>query len=117
MTKDDIYNLMKAHAEKENGRFTFKVIDLKCACAELSDIIKQNDIKPGIVRGGAIEAQSVQGDILFIKDMEVKVTPNTPTEPLPAEGSAKSVCGGCGNYNIQCSCYQNSKDDFLNQLK
>jgi hypothetical protein len=26
-------------------------------------------------------------------------------------------CEGCGNFNIQCTCYESSKNDFLNTVK
>jgi len=29
--------------------------------------------------------------------------------------AGKGVCDGCGNYELQCSCYQNSKDEFYKQ--
>jgi len=46
---------------------------------------------PVVVRGGAIEAQSVPLEGEALKWTNSAVTQITPTEPLPAEGSAKSV--------------------------
>lgn len=28
-----------------------------------------------------------------------------------------TFCEGCGNYNMQCTCYEKSKDDHFNGLK
>ena len=39
MNRHDFYNILKSHAEKENMRYTFKVIDLKVACAEIEDAL------------------------------------------------------------------------------
>jgi hypothetical protein len=42
MTKENIYDLIKAHAtELVDGRFRFKKVDLKEACAELEDCFKR----------------------------------------------------------------------------
>ena len=50
--------------------------------------------QPVVVRGGAIEAQSVPLEGEALKWTNSAVTQITTTEPLPAEGLAKSVCGG-----------------------
>jgi hypothetical protein len=34
-----------------------------------------------------------------------------------SSAAGKGVCDGCGNYNIHCTCWQNSKDDFMQQFK
>lgn len=42
MTKENIYDLIKAHStELIDGRFRFKKVDLKEACAELEDCFKR----------------------------------------------------------------------------
>lgn len=58
---------------------------------------------PVVVRGGAIEAQSVPLEGEALKWTNSAVTQITPTEPLPAEGSAKSVRVGCKNYDFHGS--------------
>ena len=67
---------------------------------------EQTDIKPGIVRGGASETRSVHRHEKDLKWDDLTNTPTTPTEPLPAEGSAKSVCGGfyCIDENCKEQC-------------
>jgi hypothetical protein len=55
---------------------------------------QSNSHKPVVVRGGDSENQFVQHVGKYFDYKNVNTTPNTPTEPLPAEGLAKSVCGG-----------------------
>jgi len=51
MTKENIYDLIKAHAtELVDGRFRFKKVDLKEACAELEDCFKRLH-KPVVMQG------------------------------------------------------------------
>jgi len=59
--------------------------------------------KPVVVRGGAIEAKSFPLEGEALKWTNSSVTQITPTEPLPAEGSAKSVRVGCKNYDFHGS--------------
>jgi formylmethanofuran dehydrogenase subunit E len=54
---------------------------------------QSNSHKPVVVRGGDSENQFVQHVGKYFDYKNVNTTPNTPTELLPAEGSAKSVCG------------------------
>jgi len=48
----------------------------------------------GVVRGGDFESKSVSRDQVISKKETSELTPNTPTEPLGNEGSAKTVHGG-----------------------
>lgn len=50
--------------------------------------------KHGVVRGGVIEAQSVQLREEDLKWVNSCVTQITPTEPLPAEGREKRCADG-----------------------
>jgi len=83
MTKDDIYNLLKAHAtELIEGSFRFKRVDLKAACAELEDCFKRLH-KHSVVRPAS--ASAVGG------------------EPLQGEAVAKSVSDGDKNkFEVEC---------------
>jgi len=56
---------------------------------------QSNSHKPVVVRGGDIKHYPVQCAAGGITNQVINTTLNTPTEPLPAEGSAKSVCDGC----------------------
>ena len=47
MDRHDFYRILKDHAEKTNDRYTFKVIDLKVACAEIEDALS-NLHKPDV---------------------------------------------------------------------
>lgn len=47
----------------------------------------------GVVRGGVLENEYVPRDQVISKKENSELTPNTPTEPLPAEGEEKSECG------------------------
>ena len=64
---------------------------------------QSNSHKPVVVRGGAIEAQSVPLEGEALKWTNSSITQITPTEPLPAEGSAKSVCG-CHSFELVYKC-------------
>lgn len=92
MTKENIYDLIKAHAtELVDGHFRFKKVDLKEACAELEDCFKRLH-KP--VVGGPWSDVRSEG------------------EPLPAEGQAQngSVEGWCDYFvDRRCDC---KKGDF-----
>jgi formylmethanofuran dehydrogenase subunit E len=59
----------------------------------VNDSLIQALHKPIVVRGGDSENQFVQHVGKYFDYKNVNTTPNTPTELLPAEGSAKSVCG------------------------
>jgi hypothetical protein len=52
---------------------------------------QSNSHKPVVVRGGASETKNVHRHKNDLKWDDFLDTPNTPTEPLPAEGSTKSV--------------------------
>jgi len=54
----------------------------------------------GVVRGGVFEMASVHGDKDLLKHTDEQLTANTPTEPLAAEGSAKSVCVDECDHNV-----------------
>ncbi len=64
---------------------------------------QSNSHKHGVVRGGANEAVIVHGDNTITEDKSQTTTLTTPTEPLPAEGSAKGVsvemCS-CGSIDV-----------------
>jgi len=81
----DFADHLNSYKGFEEVRFDFMVVDY---LDKLS-----NSHKHDIVRGGDIEAQSVPLEGEALKWTNSAVTQITPTEPLPAEGSEKSVCG------------------------
>lgn len=72
--------------------------------------------KLNVVRGGDKVRESVKRVEEYLDWLKGDDTLDTPTEPLPAEGQARGVCDGCGNYKLQCRCLQDSKDNFLSYL-
>ena len=79
MTKENIYDLIKAHAtELVDGRFRFKKVDLKEACAELEDCFKRLH-KPVFMQAEA--SASAEG------------------AAVGNSAAGKGVCGGVRNCN------------------
>jgi len=96
ITPNDALQFIKDH---HNGEipYTFGKNEYARWMAEFANhTVTKHLHKLGVVRGGDSETFTVQGAEIFISGMEVKVTPCTPTEPLPVEALALTVCDGCG---------------------
>jgi hypothetical protein len=93
----------KRYIPLSNVTADFKMLENRVRELEAENEIlrksKQLNI-PVIVRGGASETKSVHRHENDLKWDDFLDKPNTPTEPLAAEGSAKSVCGG--HYTAMC---------------
>jgi hypothetical protein len=78
---------------------------------------QSNSHKPVVVRGGDELRESVKRVQEYLDWIKGDDTPNTPTEPLPAAGSAKSVCRDkTRKKDGPCKYPKNSCEDCTNWL-
>ena len=77
MDRHDFYRILKAHAEKVDNRYTFKVIDLKVACAEIEDALSH--LHKQVVMQGLLsdccQAAITTTEIHYCKECECSCSP------------------------------------------
>lgn len=87
-----------------------------CLVAHKYNVTEHNELRT------AIDSLLVAYDQAFLalrKHIVMQAEGSDVSEGATGASSAagKGVCDGCGNYNIHCTCWQNSKDDFMQQFK
>lgn len=92
--EQDIKDYVRSLNTPDNEVYKNNELLILSCFSKCLEIIERYDSNTGIVRGGAIKVPPVHREVITTGNQFIQPSPTTPTEPLPAEGSAKSVRGG-----------------------